>query len=103
MNSKVKIYQANNASELAELLDLDPIDAIEMEFRARLSKKITDTVLSLGLTHAEVANRAGASRTRVTALLNGNTSGLSTDFLLRILYSLGLKAKVSFEKTTVTA
>ncbi len=103
MKSKIKIYNANNAGELAELLDLEPVEAIEMEFRSRLNKKIKDAVSSRGLTHAEVARAAGASRTRITAILNGHTSGISTDFLLRVLYSLGFKAKVSFEKTKVMA
>ena len=99
----VKTDTARNARELAELLDLDPADAIEMEFRAKLNKKIIDAVKSKGLTHAEVALRAKASRTRITAILNGHTSDVSSDLLLRVLYSLGYKAKVSFEQFRVAA
>ena len=100
---KTKTYTARNAKELAELLDLDPADAIEMEFRAKLNKKIIEAVKSQKLTHAEVARRSKASRTRITALLNGNTSGMSSDLLLRILYSLGYKANVSFAHTRKAA
>jgi predicted XRE-type DNA-binding protein len=96
MKRKSKVYVARNARELSELLDLDPVDSIEMEFRAKLTKKIVDAVKKQKLTHAEVAKRAKASRTRITAILNGSTSGMSTDLLLRILYSLGYKTKVSF-------
>jgi len=103
MKKKVKVYTARNAQELAEILDLDPADAIEMEFRAKLNKKIIDTVKSKKLTHAEVAVKAKTSRTRVTAILNGNTRGMSTDLLLRILYSLGFKTKVSFTPTRIAA
>jgi len=95
---KSKIYTARNARELSELLDLDPVDAIEMEFRAKLNKKIIDAVKLKKLTHAEVAKYAKASRTRVTAILNGNTAGMSTDLLLRILYSLGYKTNVTFAR-----
>src|SRR5258708_343397 len=99
MKKKAKAYTARDAQELAALLDLDPADAIEMEFRAKLNKKIIDAVKSQRLTHAEVAKRSKASRTRITAILNGHTAGISSDLLLRILYSLGYKAKVSFAHT----
>src|SRR4051812_19113501 len=85
-----------NASELAQALGLADEDAIAMEFRARLNKKIVDLAQSKRLTHAEIAKRAKASRTRITAILNGNTLGISTDFLLRVLYSLGCKTTPAF-------
>jgi len=103
MKSKVKAYTASNAKELAEILDLDPADAIEMEFRAKLNKKIIDAVKSEKLTHADVAKRSKSSRTRVTAILNGKTSGISTDFLLRILFSLGYTTKLSFARKSKLA
>jgi hypothetical protein len=55
MKAKVKVHTARNAKELAEILGLDPADAIEIEFRAKLNKKIIDEVKSQKLTHAEVA------------------------------------------------
>jgi predicted XRE-type DNA-binding protein len=88
--------RSRNATELAELLGLDAVDAIEIEFRAKLNKKIIDTVRERKLTHEQAAKLARTSRTRITAILNGNTSGVSSDLLLRILYSLGFKTKVSF-------
>lgn len=98
MKKKVKIYTATNSFELAEILGLDPEDAIEFEFRAILTKKIFDIVKAQKLTHAEVARKSKASRTRVTAIMNGHARGISTDMLLRILYSLGYSAQVSFVK-----
>ena len=99
----IKVHTARNAKELAEILGLEAIDAVEIEFRSKLNKKIIDVVKSQKLTHAEVAKRANASRTRVTAILNGATSGMSTDLLLRILYSLGYKVKPSFARITKSA
>lgn len=93
---KKEIYRARNTQELADLLGLDAADAIEIEFRAKLNKKIIDAVKTRKLTHAHAAELAKTSRTRMTAILNGNTSGVSSDLLLRILYSLGYKTKVSF-------
>ena len=94
---------ARSALEIAEVLGLDKEDAIAMEFRARLNKKIVDLVKSKALTHAEVAQKAKASRTRITAILNGHTLGVSTDFLLRILYSLGCKTTPAFSPTKLAA
>lgn len=93
---KEKAYTARNAAELADLLGLDAEDAIEIEFRAKLNKKIIETVKARRLTHEQAAKLAKTSRTRITAILNGNTSGVSSDLLLRILYSLGYKTRVSF-------
>ena len=96
MKVEDKIYIARNARELAELFDLDPVDALEMEFRVKLNKKIIDAVKAQKLTHLEVANRTRSSRTRITSILNGNTTGMSTDLLLRVLYALGYKTNVTF-------
>ena len=93
-----KSIVAHNAKELADILGLSPIDAIEMELRRDLNTKIIDAVAKSGLTHAEVSKLAKTSRTRITAILNRNTHEVSTDLMLRILASLGYRAKISFSK-----
>ena len=87
---------AHDAAGLAKLLGLKKEDAAAMEFRARLSKKIVELTTAKGLTHAQLAQKTGASRTRITAILNGQTMGVSTDFLLRILSALGCKTTPTF-------
>ncbi|MBK9163102.1 MAG: XRE family transcriptional regulator [Acidobacteria bacterium] len=93
---ETEVYIAKNAFELCDILDLTPQEAIEIEFRAKLRDKIKDVVKAKKLTHEQAAKLAGTSRTKLTAILNGNTSGVSSDLLLRILYSLGFQTKVSF-------
>lgn len=95
---KIKPIIARNAAELAEVLDLSPADAVEMEVRSQINDKIVDAVARSGLTHAQVAKAAGTSRTRLTAILNRNTSHVSTDLMLRILAALGYRAKLTFTK-----
>ena len=95
--------RTHNAFELAAALGLKEEDAVTMNFRAQLNKKIVDLVKRRGMTHAEVARRAKASRTRITAILNGHTLGVSTDFLLRILYSLGCKTVPTFQSVKLAA
>jgi predicted XRE-type DNA-binding protein len=95
---KTKSIITKNASELAEALGLTPADAVEIEFRSDLNDKLIEIVKKHKLTHAQVAKLAGTSRTRVTAILNRNTQEISTDLMLRVLASLGYRAKISVSK-----
>ena len=96
MSKRKPAVLARNSLELAHALGLREEDAIAMEFRARLNQKIVELAQVRGLTHAQIAKKAGASRTRITAILNGQTLGISTDFLLRILSALGCKTVPTF-------
>lgn len=95
---KTKTITAHSAADLARALELSPADAVQIELRSALNSKIAEIVHRKGLTHAQVARLAGTSRTRVTAILNRNTKDISTDLLLRVLYSLGYRAKISFKR-----
>jgi len=97
---KTKPIRTKTAKDLVKFLDLDPEDAVEIEFRATLNEKIIDVVEKEGLTHAEVAKLAKTSRTRVTAIMNHNTGDISSDLMLRILAALGYAAKVKFTKVS---
>ena len=94
---KVRPVVARNAQELAKALGLTPADGMEIEFRSDLNNKIIEVVSQKGLTHAEVAQIARTSRTRITAILNRNTQDISTDLMLRVLASLGVQAKLQFK------
>jgi predicted XRE-type DNA-binding protein len=94
---KNKSIVAKNASELAEILALTPADGAEIEVRSDLNDKIIEVVEAKGLTHAQVAKLAHSSRTRITAIMNRNTGDISTDLLLRVLASLGIKATLKFK------
>ncbi|HEX3356602.1 MAG TPA: XRE family transcriptional regulator [Tepidisphaeraceae bacterium] len=98
MKKHKKQIVVHDTFELASVLGLNKEDAIAMEFRARLNRKIVELVKSKELSHVEVAKAARASRTRVTAILNGQTMGISTDCLLRILYALGCKTMPTFSQ-----
>lgn len=93
-----KAIVTRTSSELAKALGLNPADGAEIQLRSDLNSKIVEIVQSKGLTHTQVARLARTSRTRVTAIMNRNTKDISTDLLLRVLYSLGYTAKIRFEK-----
>jgi predicted XRE-type DNA-binding protein len=65
-----------------------------MEFRSELTCALTKIIRNGNLTHAAIANRAGTSRTRVTAIANRNTQGISTDLLIRVLSATGHRAEL---------
>jgi predicted XRE-type DNA-binding protein len=94
---RVRPAVARNARELATTLGLTPADGMEIEFRSDLNDKIIEVVRKKRLTHADVAQLAHTSRTRVTAILNRNTQDISTDLMLRVLGALGVQAKLQFK------
>jgi len=95
---KSKATVTRNATELAKALGLTPADGAEIALRSDLNSKIVEVVRRKGATHARVARLARTSRTRVTAIMNRHTKDISTDLLLRVLYSLGYTAKIKFQK-----
>jgi predicted XRE-type DNA-binding protein len=95
---KSKAVVARSAEALAKALGLKPADGAEIRLRSELNSKIVEVVGQKGLTHDQVARLAGTSRTRVTAIMNRNTIDISTDLMLRVLYSLGYKATIKFKK-----
>ena len=96
--TKARTATTRTIGDLATLLDLDASEARYIEVRVQLLNRIIGEVRRRNLTHAEAADLAGTSRTRMTAILNGNLRGISTDLLLRILTSLGLRARITFAR-----
>ena len=73
-------------------------DSAALDLRIAVLRKIIAEVGKQRLTHAEAAERTGTSRSRMTSILNGAIQDVSTDLLLRVLWALGFRAKVSFAK-----
>src|SRR5436305_9561973 len=67
----------------------------EWQVQHVLLKRLKEIVRRQEITHAEIAKRAGTSRTRVTAILNDDLEHVSSDLLIRILASLGYRVRVS--------
>ncbi|MGK5083411.1 XRE family transcriptional regulator [Bdellovibrionota bacterium FG-1] len=82
--------EAKNMKDLAKVLKLPKGQATKIEMRTNLAIAIRKTVEKKHLTHVEAAKRAGVGRTVITAILNGNTTHISTDRLIDIAQNLGL-------------
>ena len=94
-----KLVTVRTAEDLGRALGLSTADTAEMEFRSDLTVSLAKIIQSGRLTHAEIAKGAGTSRTRVTAIANGNTRGVSTDVLIRVLAATGYRAEVRVKKS----
>lgn len=94
-----KPVTVRTASELGRAFGLSASDTAEMEFRSDLTVALANIIQSGRFTHADIATRAGTSRTRVTAIANGNTRGVSTDVLIRVLAATGHRAEIRVKKT----
>jgi predicted XRE-type DNA-binding protein len=99
MRKKTKPIVARNVYELASAIGLTRADAEEIQRRAKLVDAITAAVQRNGWTHARLARAAQTSRTRVTAILNRDTRGVSTDLLLRLLHAMGYEAKLTIVRS----
>ena len=101
--TKAKSTIARNPEELAKVLGLAATDAREWRVQHDLSKRLRDIVRREKVTHAELAERAKTSRTRVTAVLNDNLDHVSTDLLIRMLAALGYEVRVSVARVREAA
>jgi len=93
-----RTVRAKTADDLGRALGLSKGETGEMEFRSELVCALAKIIKNGKYTHEEIAKRAGTSRTRVTAIANCNTRGISTDLLIRVLSATGHKAELRVRK-----
>ncbi len=93
-----KAVVTRSAVELGRVLGLSPAETAEMEFRSELTVALAKIIRTERMTHEAIAKAAGTSRTRVTAIANGNTDGISTDVLLRVLSGAGYRAELRVKR-----
>ncbi|MBX3350891.1 MAG: XRE family transcriptional regulator [Nitrospira sp.] len=93
-----KQVTVQSAEDLGHALGLSAADAAEMEFRSELTVALAKIIQAGRLPHLAITKSAGTSRTRVTAIANGNTHGVSTDVLIRVLAATGHRAEVRVKK-----
>jgi len=94
---------ARTPEELAGALGLSSVAAREWQVQHVLLKRLKEIVRQRKITHADIAKRAGTSRTRVTAILNDDLDHVSSDLLIRILASLGYRVRVSVVRSDTAA
>ncbi len=100
---RLKPIVAKTPEALAEALGLSAAEAKEWRVRYALLKRLKEIVGREKITHADLAKRAGTSRTRVTAILNDNLEHVSSDLLIRLVGSLGHRVRISVSRVDSAA
>ncbi len=101
--SKTKPIVAKTPEDLAKIMGLPAALAKEWRVQHVLLSRLKEIVRREKMTHAQIAAKAGTSRTRITAILNDDLEHVSTDLLIRILASLGYRVKVSVTRADTAA
>lgn len=101
--NRLKPTICRTPEQLAAAMGLSAAEAKEWQLQHALLKRLKEIILRQGITHAEAAKRAGTSRSRVTAILNGDLDHVSSDLLVRILAGLGYRVRVSVVKSDTAA
>ena len=96
--TKTKSIVAKTPEGLARTLGLTAAESYEWQVQHALLKRLRRIVRDQALTHAELAQLGGSSRTRVTSILNGNLDSVSSDLLIRLISALGYRVRVSVSR-----
>jgi len=79
---------------ISRMLGISRARAMEAVIKAELITAVTKSINRLGMTHAEVAERAGLPRSAVTGILSGSLQRVTIDRVLRLVEAVGLTAEV---------
>jgi predicted XRE-type DNA-binding protein len=91
-NWKSKV--ARDADELADLLDLSPVEAQLMKTKAEISSIAVKAIDQSEMTVNEIVKHSGVARSKVSAVKNGATMSVSIDLLVKIIAATGTSIRV---------
>ena len=83
-----------SADRLAKLLAIPKSRGLEAVLKAQLIAAVLREIDRRGLTHAELANRAGLPYSAVTGILAGSLQKITIDRVLRLVEAAGLEAEI---------
>jgi predicted XRE-type DNA-binding protein len=83
-----------SAQELSKKLRISPARGMEAVIKAQLISAVIKSISKEGMTHAELAQRSGLSRSVVTGILSGSLQRVTIDRILRLVDAARLVAEV---------
>ncbi|MCX6105039.1 MAG: XRE family transcriptional regulator [Proteobacteria bacterium] len=83
-----------SAQQIGEALGLSEGDIALMEYKADLSRIAVKSIAVSKMTVNEIVEKSGVSRSKVSAVKNGATIGVSIDLLLRIIAATGTRITI---------
>lgn len=87
-----------SGTELAKRLGLPPARGMEATIKAQLIDAVLKSIAKTGMTHEELAERSGLSRSAVTGILSGSLQKVTIDRVLRLIEAAGLVAEVRVKR-----
>lgn len=84
--------------QLSRMLSIPKPRALEATLKAQLIAAVVREVARRDLTHAELAQRSGLSRSAVTGILAGSLQRVTIDRLLRLVEAAGLEAALRIRR-----
>ncbi|MBI3798338.1 MAG: XRE family transcriptional regulator [Deltaproteobacteria bacterium] len=88
----------SSAAHLAEQLVLPKSRGLEAVMKAHLIAAVSREVTRQQLTHAELAERTGLSRSAVTGILSGSLQKITIDRVLRLVAAVGLEPEIKLRR-----
>lgn len=82
------------AAEISKMLGISKARGMEAVIKAELISAVAKAIDRHGLTHEQVARRAGLPRSAVTGILSGSLQRVTIDRVLRLVEAVGLVAEV---------
>jgi len=90
--------RTTSPKRLAEQLGIPKSRALEATIKAQLIAGVLSEAKRRKLTHADLAERAGLSRTTVTGMLSGSLQKITIDRVLRLVEAAGLEAELKLRR-----
>jgi predicted XRE-type DNA-binding protein len=87
-----------NANVFAKKLGISKARSLEAVIKADLIDAVLRAIERSGLTHAELAMRAGLPRSAVTGILSGSLQKVTLDRVLKLVEGAGLTAEIKVRK-----
>ncbi|MFY7993284.1 MAG: helix-turn-helix domain-containing protein [Bacteriovoracaceae bacterium] len=87
---------SKNARKLAEDLGLSDVDAYIMELKMQLYSKSVELIKESKLTHLEIANLIGTSRSRINRISNYGENNVSMEILIKLIAVLEDRPAIKF-------
>ncbi|MBM4336943.1 MAG: helix-turn-helix domain-containing protein [Deltaproteobacteria bacterium] len=84
--------------QLSRIVSIPKPRALEATLKAQLIAAVVREAARRDLTHAELAQRSGLSRSAVTGILAGSLQRVTIDRLLRLVEAAGLEAALRIRR-----
>lgn len=87
-----------SANMIAKKINISKTRSLEAVLKADLIDAVLRTIERSGVTHAELAARAGLPRSAVTGILSGSLQKITLDRILKLVEGAGLTAEIKVRK-----